>query len=108
MTNPATEIFTQRESEVRSYCRNWPVVFDTAKGVHQTTEDGEVYTDFFSGAGALNYGHNNDVLKQALLDYVTRAGATLPATPYRVRSGCWRGPRRSPARSSWRLTGHCT
>ena len=76
MTNPATEIFTQRESEVRSYCRNWPVVFDTAKGVHQTTEDGEVYTDFFSGAGALNYGHNNDVLKQALLDYVTRDGVT--------------------------------
>ena len=76
MTTPATEIFTQRESEVRSYCRNWPVVFDTAKGVHQTTEDGEVYTDFFSGAGALNYGHNNDVLKQALLDYVTRDGVT--------------------------------
>ena len=76
MTNPATEIFTQRESEVRSYCRNWPVVFDTAKGVHQTTEDGEVYTDFFSGAGALNYGHNNDVLKEALLDYVSRDGVT--------------------------------
>ena len=27
-----TSIFTDRESEVRSYSRNWPAVFDTAKG----------------------------------------------------------------------------
>lgn len=76
MSNPATEIFTQRESEVRSYCRNWPVVFDTSKGPYQTTEDGERYTDFFSGAGALNYGHNNDVLKEALIEYISRDGVT--------------------------------
>ncbi|WP_346007079.1 diaminobutyrate--2-oxoglutarate transaminase [Janibacter terrae] len=76
MSNPATDIFTERESEVRSYCRNWPVVFDTAKGVYQTTEDGERYTDFFSGAGALNYGHNNDVLKEALVEYISRDGVT--------------------------------
>ena len=63
------EIFERLESEVRSYCRNWPVVFDRASGCEQTTEDGVTYLDFFSGAGALNYGHNNPVLKQAMLDY---------------------------------------
>ena len=71
-----TDIFTARESDVRSYCRNWPVVFDTAKGPYQYTEDGERYTDFFSGAGALNYGHNNDILKEALLEYISRDGVT--------------------------------
>ncbi|KRE37028.1 diaminobutyrate--2-oxoglutarate transaminase [Janibacter sp. Soil728] len=76
MSNPATAIFTERESEVRSYCRNWPVVFDTSKGAYQTTEDGERYTDFFSGAGALNYGHNNDILKEALVEYISRDGVT--------------------------------
>lgn len=25
-------VFEDLESQVRSYCRNWPVVFDTAKG----------------------------------------------------------------------------
>lgn len=76
MSNPAIDIFLTRESEVRSYCRNWPVVFDTAKGPYQTTEDGERYTDFFSGAGALNYGHNNDILKEALVEYVSGDGVT--------------------------------
>ncbi|HEX5116487.1 MAG TPA: diaminobutyrate--2-oxoglutarate transaminase [Pseudonocardiaceae bacterium] len=64
-------IFDTLESEVRSYCRDWPVVFDTASGSHITDEDGTTYLDFFAGAGALNYGHNNPVLKQALLDYLT-------------------------------------
>ena len=33
-------------------------------------EDGRAYLDFFTGASALNYGHNNPALKQALLDYL--------------------------------------
>ena len=32
--------------------------------------------DFFAGAGALNYGHNNPRLKQALIDYIQRDGVT--------------------------------
>src|SRR5699024_7094316 len=76
MSNPATDIFTTRESEVRSYCRNWPVVFDTAKGPYQWSEDGDRYTDFFSGACALNYGHNNDILKEALVEYISNDGVT--------------------------------
>ncbi len=65
-----TTIFERRESVVRSYCRNWPVVFEKASGAEQVTEDGQRYLDFFAGAGALNYGHNHPVLKQALTDYL--------------------------------------
>src|SRR5699024_3048265 len=84
MSNPDTQIFTTRESEVRSYCRNWPVVFDTSSGPYQWTEDGERYIDFFSGAGALNYGHNNPVLKEALLEYLARDGVTHSMDMYTV------------------------
>lgn len=67
-----TAVFTRRESEVRSYCRSWPVVFDRARGAEQVTEDGTAYLDFFCGAGALNYGHNHPVLKSALQDYLAQ------------------------------------
>ncbi|GAA3084519.1 diaminobutyrate--2-oxoglutarate transaminase [Streptomyces roseofulvus] len=62
------------ESEVRSYSRNWPVVFDQARGSRLTDRDDRVYLDFFAGASALNYGHNHPVLKRALLDYLERDG----------------------------------
>ncbi|WP_440899348.1 diaminobutyrate--2-oxoglutarate transaminase [Actinosynnema sp.] len=62
------------ESEVRSYSRNWPVVFDRAGGSRIVSEDGRAYLDFFAGAGALNYGHNHPLLKRALLDYLERDG----------------------------------
>ncbi len=31
-------------------------------------------SDFLAGAGALNYGHNHDTIKTALIDYVTEDG----------------------------------
>jgi diaminobutyrate-2-oxoglutarate transaminase len=65
-----TGIFERRESAVRSYCRTWPKVFDRAVGSWLYDEDGRAYLDFFTGASALNYGHNNPVLKRALLDYL--------------------------------------
>lgn len=68
------DVFTAHESEVRSYCRSWPVVFDTAVGSRMTDIDGRDYLDFFAGAGALNYGHNNPALKRVLLDYLARDG----------------------------------
>ncbi|SDP95679.1 diaminobutyrate aminotransferase apoenzyme [Actinopolyspora xinjiangensis] len=64
------------ESEVRSYCRNWPVVFEGARGSHIFDRDGRAYLDFFAGASALNYGHNHPVLKRALLDYIEQDGVT--------------------------------
>ncbi|MFR9805987.1 diaminobutyrate--2-oxoglutarate transaminase, partial [Pseudonocardia sp. RS010] len=55
-TNPApnaqpTGPFLEIESEVRSYCRKWPVVFDTASGTRLWDVDGKPYLDFFAGAG---------------------------------------------------------
>jgi len=64
------------ESEVRSYCRSWPTTFTTATGSTLHDADGRRYLDFFSGAGALNYGHNHPVLKEALLAYLTADGVT--------------------------------
>ncbi|MFF3562884.1 diaminobutyrate--2-oxoglutarate transaminase [Streptomyces sp. NPDC002574] len=76
LSPPAMTVFETLESEVRSYCRGWPAVFDRAQGSWMFDEDGHAYLDFFSGAGALNYGHNNPVLKRALLDYLERDGVT--------------------------------
>jgi diaminobutyrate-2-oxoglutarate transaminase len=64
------DIFETRESVVRSYCRAWPVVFDRAAGSWMYDEQDHGYLDFFTGAGTLNYGHNNPALKQVLLDYL--------------------------------------
>ena len=71
-----TDIFTTLESEVRSYSRSWPTVFESAQGAWLRAEDGTEYLDFFAGAGALNYGHNNPVLKRALIDYLDSDGVT--------------------------------
>ncbi|MGW0559223.1 diaminobutyrate--2-oxoglutarate transaminase [Streptomyces sp. NPDC003016] len=76
ITPPALSVFETLESEVRSYCRGWPAVFDRAQGSHLHDEDGHTYLDFFAGAGSLNYGHNNPVLKRALIDYIERDGIT--------------------------------
>ncbi|MEU3985955.1 diaminobutyrate--2-oxoglutarate transaminase [Streptomyces sp. NPDC026672] len=78
MTTTQTPLstFETLESEVRSYCRGWPVVFDHARGSQLWSEDGRRYLDFFAGAGSLNYGHNNPVLKRALLSYLERDGVT--------------------------------
>jgi diaminobutyrate-2-oxoglutarate transaminase len=68
------KIFNALESEVRSYCRTWPAIFDRSIGSWLYDENGRPYLDFFAGAGALNYGHNNPVIKRALVDYLTRDG----------------------------------
>ena len=64
------DIFEILESEVRTYCRTWDTVFDRASGSTLYSEDGRDYLDFFSGAGALNYGHNNPDLLRPLVEYL--------------------------------------
>ncbi|EHI10393.1 diaminobutyrate--2-oxoglutarate transaminase [Mycolicibacterium thermoresistibile] len=64
------EVFSTIESEVRSYCRGWPAVMESARGSWITDVSGQRYLDFFAGAGALNYGHNNPKLKEPLLKYL--------------------------------------
>ena len=69
-------IFNELESNVQCYARSFPVVFDKAERSYLYDEDGNAYLDFLSGAGSLNYGHNNPVLKQALIDYIQTDGVT--------------------------------
>lgn len=75
-TTDKPDIFETRESAVRSYSRSWPATFARAEGAHQWDEDGRDYLDFFSGAGALNYGHNNPVVMKPLVEYL-QSGAVL-------------------------------
>ncbi len=63
-----------RESEVRSYCRSFPAVFERAKGSCLFDQADKRYLDFFSGAGAINYGHSNDRMRAALLAYIESDG----------------------------------
>ncbi len=64
------EVYEKYESNVRSYCRKWPVEFSYAKGSIIIEDNGTKYLDFFNGAGALNYGHNPDYIKEKLLKYI--------------------------------------
>lgn len=69
-------IFKELESEVRSYSRAFPVIFNRASGEWLYDKAGNAYLDFLGGAGTLNYGHNNPNFKQALIDYIAADGVT--------------------------------
>lgn len=68
------EIFSHLESEVRSYSRSFPVLFEKAKDAFLFDEAGNRYIDFFAGAGTLNYGHNNGYMKEKLIEYIQNDG----------------------------------
>jgi diaminobutyrate-2-oxoglutarate transaminase len=76
MSTLTPPIFNRMESEVRSYVRSFPVVFQRAAGSCLYDLQGRRYLDFLAGAGTLNYGHNNPALKRALLAYIERDGIT--------------------------------
>ena len=67
-------IFEQRESAIRAYCRVYPVVFDKAINARQIDENGREYIDFFAGAGVLNFGHNNQRMTEAVIEYIQGNG----------------------------------
>jgi diaminobutyrate-2-oxoglutarate transaminase len=68
--------FNELESAVRSYSRCFPAVFSRAKDSFLFDEQNKRYIDFLSGAGSLNYGHNNSGLKRAIVDYIEQDGIT--------------------------------
>ena len=70
------KIFEEIESEVQSYARAFPRVFNRAKGELMWDEEGNEYLDFLAGAGTLNYGHNNDLFKDTLIQYIQNDGIT--------------------------------
>lgn len=67
-------IFDEMESAVRSYARSFPVIFHQARGSYLYDENENPYLDFLCGAGSLNYGHNNPLLKKALISYIEHDG----------------------------------
>lgn len=73
-TNNEKHDISRLESEVRSYVRQYPTVFETAKGSMLTDTNGKEFIDFFCGAGTLNYGHNNPKANQALVEYIQSDG----------------------------------
>ncbi|SFF02017.1 diaminobutyrate--2-oxoglutarate transaminase [Alteribacillus iranensis] len=76
MTENNLSIFEKHESEVRSYVRGFPTVFHKAKGYKLWDLDNKEYIDFFSGAGALNYGHNDENMKKKMIEYIQEDGVT--------------------------------
>ncbi|MES5485135.1 diaminobutyrate--2-oxoglutarate transaminase [Bradyrhizobium sp. INPA03-11B] len=64
------EVLAALESNVRSCCYSFPATFSRARGSILLTETGRKVIDFFAGAGALNYGHNNHEIRSALTDYL--------------------------------------
>ncbi|MGF1596295.1 MAG: diaminobutyrate--2-oxoglutarate transaminase [Acidimicrobiales bacterium] len=72
-----TEVFETRESGVRSYCRHFGVVFDSARGSLLVDTAGRRYIDFLAGCSALNYGHNDPDMQHALLNHIKHESVTL-------------------------------
>lgn len=68
------KVFENCESNVRSYCRSFPEIFYRAKDSVIYSNSGKEYIDFLAGAGALNYGHNNDYIKQQVISFLDADG----------------------------------
>lgn len=80
-------VFEENESAVRSYCRKYPVVFERAKGSYIYDQEGTAYLDFLAGCGALNYGHNNEEIKKAVIEYLENDGISHAMDMYTVAKG---------------------
>ena len=74
ISQPNQDPIAHLESSVRGYARLFPATFESALGSHLFDANGRRFIDFFCGAGTLNYGHNNQRAKEALLDYISRDG----------------------------------
>lgn len=70
------ETFNNLESQVQSYARSFPALFNKAQGAHIFDTEGNRWIDFLAGAGTLNYGHNNPILKAKLIEYIQNDGIT--------------------------------
>src|SRR5699024_4890408 len=68
------QVFDELESQVRSYSRSFPTIFRRSKGYKIWNTEGKEYIDFFAGAGTLNYGHNDDKMKDKLIEYIKDDG----------------------------------
>src|SRR5690625_4034103 len=71
---PIMKVFEEKESQVRSYSRGFPTIFEKSKGYKLWDTEGNEYIDFFAGAGALNYGHNDTIMQNKLIEYIQNDG----------------------------------
>lgn len=62
----------QIESNVVYYGKVFPHKFDIAENATLKTVDGKEFIDFFSGAGTMNFGHNNPFIKERIMHYLSR------------------------------------
>ena len=67
-------IYDRRESSARSYCRSIPASFNRSKGSEMFAADSTRYIDFLAGCSSLNYGHNDDDMKAALIEHISGDG----------------------------------
>jgi diaminobutyrate-2-oxoglutarate transaminase len=74
----STSTFDDLESNVQSYARSFPVIFDKAEGPYLYDDTGKRYIDFLAGAGSLNYGHNNPAMLRERCSSTSRAGRHHP------------------------------
>jgi|SRR6185295_3554289 len=58
------------ESVVQNDVRTAPIVFDRASGSEIFDDNGNRYIDFHAAGGSLSFGHNNDKVRSALIDYL--------------------------------------
>jgi diaminobutyrate-2-oxoglutarate transaminase len=89
------------ESNVVSYSKAIPVAFEEGRGATMKDMDGNIYIDFFGGAGVLNVGHcNPEVLKAVTeqekklihaLDFPTRPKLELIKKLVEIAPGEMRG-----------------
>ena len=70
----SAKVFEDNEAQVRSYCRSFPTIFTKAIGAKLTDDQGRDFIDFLSGAGVMNYGHNNPEIKSKVVDYMMQDG----------------------------------
>ncbi|PAX99279.1 diaminobutyrate--2-oxoglutarate transaminase [Pseudoalteromonas sp. HM-SA03] len=71
------DVFELYESQARTYCRSFPATFDVAQGCYLYDSDGVEYLDMLSGAGALNYGHNQAEIKNTVIEYMQKNGVLM-------------------------------
>ncbi|MDZ7675693.1 MAG: aspartate aminotransferase family protein [Acidimicrobiales bacterium] len=74
--------FETHESEIRGYCRAYPTVFESASNARMVDEAGRSYIDFFAGAGVLNFGHNDQRMKRAMIEFLEADGVAHSLDTY--------------------------
>lgn len=74
-----------KEGNTVSYPRGIPVAFESGRGATVKDADGNIYIDFFGGAGALVVGHSNPKVVEAVRDQVGRLTHSLDF-PNSIRS----------------------